>query len=196
MNTSASARFGAARGLLLTAMLTGLLAGCAVPPSGDNSADEAPTAESTSSAPADRAVAEPQPTSTETVDPDTVHATELNVGDCVIGLEEEEINDVDVVPCDQPHAAEVYAAYDMDPGAYPGEEAIVEAGETFCMEEVTGYIGENFEKPGAPDVSDVIYAYLSPTPKSWTLGGDREILCYFTTEDGALTTGSLRGVLD
>ena len=196
MNPSAS-RTARARNLILTAMLAGLLSSCAVAPgTGDEEASAPETAAAASAKPA--AVEDDEAGETaEAVDPEVVHSTELNVGDCILDeTTGEEIGDVDLVPCDQPHTAEVFAAYDMDPGAYPGEEAVTAAGEEFCANELTGYIGENFESPTAPDLSDISIAYMTPTPESWNFGGDREILCYLTTSSGATTTGSLRGALN
>ncbi|MGW7264190.1 DUF4190 domain-containing protein [Streptomyces sp. NPDC054842] len=95
--------------------------------------------------------------------------------------------DVDRVPCTGRHDAEVFAAFTMKPGAYPGDDRITDVADTKCYALQDRYAMDAWAVP-----DDVDVYYFTPTRQSWRLG-DREITCMFgnTDEKGSLT-GSLR----
>ncbi|MFD5449727.1 MULTISPECIES: DUF4190 domain-containing protein [unclassified Streptomyces] len=95
--------------------------------------------------------------------------------------------DVDVVPCAQEHDGEVFAAFDLPGGAYPGDDEVARSADDRCYALQDTYAMDRWALP-----ADVDVYYLTPTRPSWR-AGDREITCLFgnTDEEGTLT-GSLR----
>ncbi|MDW8809051.1 DUF4190 domain-containing protein [Streptomyces scabiei] len=95
--------------------------------------------------------------------------------------------DVDVVPCDGEHDAEVFAGFSLPDGPYPGDDAVAEAADDRCYARSESYVMDPWAFP-----ADVDVYYFSPTRQSWRFG-DREITCMLgnTDPEGSLT-GSLR----
>jgi Septum formation len=121
-------------------------------------------------------------------------AFELEVGDCVRSLGDDEqqeptLGDVEVIACDQPHRAEVYAVFDHpadQEAAYPGNEAM----EKYANEQCRGplfdsYIGGPYTR------SDLLVLEATPVESTWTQG-DREIVCLVHAGDQTLEK-TLRG---
>lgn len=95
--------------------------------------------------------------------------------------------DVDVVPCDGEHDAEVFAGFSLPDGPYPGDDAVSEAADDRCYARSESYVMDPWAFP-----ADVDVYYFTPTRQSWRYG-DREITCMLGNADpeGRLT-GSLR----
>ncbi|GGY90180.1 DUF4190 domain-containing protein [Streptomyces poonensis] len=95
--------------------------------------------------------------------------------------------DVDEVPCDGEHHAEVFAGFQLPDGKWPGEDEITEVADDRCYTLAGTYAMDYWAWP-----ADVDVYYFLPTRDSWGLG-DREITCMFGSVDGTSTlTGSLR----
>ncbi|PPS83709.1 DUF4190 domain-containing protein [Streptomyces sp. MH60] len=95
--------------------------------------------------------------------------------------------DVDEVPCTQEHDGEVFAAFDLPDGSYPGDAEITRAADDRCYALQDGYAMDRWALP-----ADVDVYYLTPTSGSWRTG-DREITCLFgNTDERDTLTGSLR----
>ena len=121
-------------------------------------------------------------------------AFELEVGDCVVSLGDDEqqeptLGDVQVIACDQPHRAEVYAVFDH-PGdqsaSYPGSDAV----EKYANEQCRGplfdsYVGGPYER------SELLVLEATPVENTWSQG-DREIVCLAHAGEQTLDK-SLRG---
>mgnify|MGYP001606086056 CR=1 FL=1 len=110
----------------------------------------------------------------------------LKLGDCKMADDTTgEIQDADVVPCDQPHDEEVFFEYTMDDGEFDAA-AIQTAGEEVCY-------GQNFtDFVGIPwDDSTLDVWYLSPTEQTWNQMNDRLIQCIISDPAGQ-TTGTLK----
>ncbi len=105
----------------------------------------------------------------------------LNTDDTMSG----EISSVPVVPCDQPHADEVFLAYDLEDAEFPGTDEVANAAYERCAMEFEAFVGI----PYAESVLDVWPMY--PTLNSWN-DGDREVLCV-VYDPAARTIGSLAG---
>lgn len=114
----------------------------------------------------------------------------LGVGDCFDdpGVEAEEVTDVTIVECDEPHDNEVYAAFDAPGSDYPGSEELLGLANEGCLARFTTFVGVSF------DVSDLDATFLAPTEQSWTSRDDREVVCYLLDARGAKLRGSMRGV--
>jgi hypothetical protein len=112
----------------------------------------------------------------------------LKVGDCFNAQTSEdatEVSSVPTVPCSDPHDNEAYAAMDMPAGDYPGDQAVSDAGDTYCYDEFEKFVGMNYDE-SALDLSSFF-----PTAESWA-EGDLEIMCFVSSPDGQVT-GTLAG---
>ncbi|WP_432183638.1 DUF4190 domain-containing protein [Streptomyces tendae] len=95
--------------------------------------------------------------------------------------------DVDEVPCTQEHDGEVFAAFDLPDGSYPGDTEVTRAADDRCYALQDAYAMDRWALP-----TDVDVYYLTPTSASWRTG-DREITCLFgNTDERDTLTGSLR----
>ena len=114
----------------------------------------------------------------------------IEIGDCInealLSGGGEETDSIPVVPCDEAHDSEVYAAFDVDYDAFPGVEQLQEDGSEYCLSEFEGFIGVPY------DESAIYFSSYYPTEGSWDSLGDREILCVAYL-DGEQSTGSLEG---
>jgi hypothetical protein len=119
-----------------------------------------------------------------------VGAFRIRLGDCIAELTEGDFESVQAVPCDDPHASEVFGAFNMD-GAkgspYPGSAMVQQAYAEGCLELFEPFVGRDFST-SKYDVSAV-----TPTEGSWTEFDDREILCLITNVDGSPLIGSAEG---
>jgi hypothetical protein len=121
-----------------------------------------------------------------------VTVDELRVGDCFNAAEfsdsaEAEVSDVDGVPCDQPHAFEVYAVADYAGDTYPATDPQFQAafGEV-CVPPFESYVG-------IPYADSVLWASaITPTEEGWN-DGDREFICHLHEENATPLSESQRG---
>ncbi|MEI5527796.1 DUF4190 domain-containing protein [Streptomyces brasiliscabiei] len=95
--------------------------------------------------------------------------------------------DVDIVPCEGAHDAEVFAGFTMPDGAFPGDDAVTGTADDRCYALSETYVKDTWALP-----ADVDVYHFTPTRESWRYG-DREVTCMFGSVDpeGSLT-GSLR----
>ncbi|CAL9461219.1 hypothetical protein SUDANB145_02641 [Streptomyces sp. enrichment culture] len=95
--------------------------------------------------------------------------------------------DIDEVPCSGAHDGEVFAAFDLADGPFPGDESVARTADDKCYALRTGYAMDAWAVPSNVDIY-----YLTPTRQSWR-AGDREVTCLFGgAEEGDVLTGSLR----
>ena len=116
-----------------------------------------------------------------------VSVEDLRTGDCFDAADEEQISDVDGVPCTQAHQYEVFAlaTYEGD-GTYPPDSAIDAIFTEVCEPEFEGYVG----KPYA--TSQIYGLMISPSEDSWG-SGDRSFICVLVDPDDPDLTESLAG---
>ena len=112
----------------------------------------------------------------------TVPDTELEEGMCFQSLEPEQSNELQPVPCDEPHRFEVAANIEIPGSNYPGEDEVRERASRECREtaEDTAYIF---------NTSELTPYSLYPSEGTWA-GGDRTISCFIATEGDELLHGS------
>jgi len=138
----------------------------------------------------------PQPTGDEQVQPtadpqptqepdDQSDVFLLTVGDCFNDPNVDEIFDVPIVDCSEPHDYEVFGEFDLEGDAFPGEDALFAQADEGCLAAFQPYIGVPFEQ------STLSFSYYVPTEQSW-ISGDRLVSCLVYDEAGQ-TTGSLAG---
>lgn len=101
-----------------------------------------------------------------------VSARRLDVGHCVGDLPADgAVSRVQVVPCDQPHAAEVVGVHTLTDGEWPGEDVVRTQVENACEM-------DNAQREGG--FQAVVW---SPSAGSWSQG-DRRGLCLAWHGDG------------
>lgn len=97
----------------------------------------------------------------------------LSVGDCfddtqIPALEAGE--DIQLTDCGQPHDNEVYHAFVLPDGPYPGDEAVKDLAAEGCLAQFESYVGRSYQE-SALDIFP-----LWPTEPVWT-AGDRYVYC-------------------
>lgn len=114
----------------------------------------------------------------------------LQVGDCVAEIDTaagEVIDSLPVVPCGEPHRLEVYHAFDIPDGSYPGDTEMFERAAEGCLAAFRRFVGIDFSE-SVYDVNPI-----RPTPESWAEIDDREVLCALFEGDGVVRTESAEG---
>ena len=116
----------------------------------------------------------------------------LGVGECFDDLEgssagsTQQVSDVPIVDCAEPHDNEVYSVSDMPTGSFPGESAVQEWASSRCEETFDGYVGKAYVD------SRLNVGALVPTKDSWAQG-DTEVICYLWDVEYLKLTGSMQG---
>ena len=116
---------------------------------------------------------------------------ELAVGDCFDDGEMavgdlEEVEDVPLVECSEPHDNEVYAVVTVDGEVFPGEQAIQAQADEVCRDAFDPFVGLGSES------SALDFGWLVPTADSWEMG-DRVIACFVYRMDLGKVSGTLEG---
>jgi hypothetical protein len=120
-----------------------------------------------------------------------LEVTELRAGDCfnipAEVADEEEIQEVEAVPCADLHENEVfvvsnYVAADF----FPGEAAIWDFADQFCLTAFETYVSAVYLD------SALEFGYFYPSREGWA-DGDHAITCVLYDFTGDMLTGSMRG---
>lgn len=112
---------------------------------------------------------------------------ELEVGDCLPFVEYEDVEQIyelPVVSCDRPHTDEVYFIFEVEDGAFPGDDALGETAWDGCLAQFDDYVGIPY------DDSTIDFYTYQPTKGSWTRADDRTVQCILFSYDDV--TGTLR----
>ena len=176
-------RFFVPAGLLVVAVV---IAGCQ-----DATEDPTPTGGSPSAASlGPSAVVTVAPTASTSAEPTSVF--DLDVGDC-FSVESDELTSVVVVDCEEPHEYEAFAVLDHEAGEadpFPGDELMLEYGNTECQAPFQAYVGVEYE------TSIWFITSVFPSEETWATG-DREIVCTLNQQDAdsepIAVTGSAEG---
>lgn len=117
----------------------------------------------------------------------SVPVDDLQAGDCFNGGEEDEISEVDGVPCSDEHEYEVFAlaTYEGD-GSFPTEADLEPIFFEVCEPSFEPYVGAPWE------VSEIQGSMISPSDESWS-AGDRSFICILYDLQDATLTESLAG---
>lgn len=115
-----------------------------------------------------------------------VEATALEVGDCLNDVAEGEFTDVSAVPCAEPHDDEIYHSFELEGDEWPGEDAVMAAGDEGCGPEFETFAGIAYED------SVLDFYSITPVESSWNDFDDREIQCLIYDTEGQVE-GSLAG---
>ena len=116
---------------------------------------------------------------------------DLAVGDCfddgditVEGVEE--VGDVPMVECDQPHDNEVYAVVTVEGDRFPGDIAIQTQADEVCHDAFEPFVGLDYQ------TSSLDFGWLVPTADTWE-AGDRVVACFIYRMDFEKVSGTLHG---
>ncbi len=109
----------------------------------------------------------------------------VHVGNCV-NSGTDGISSPTVVPCGQPHDAEVYARFALAGHNWPGGAAIGAQARRGCTARLGGYLN--------PQLATTVLAesYVFPDQGAWN-AGERAVICEIRSTAGKLT-GSVRGL--
>lgn len=111
----------------------------------------------------------------------------LESGTCFNDEVLDEVSDVPVVDCAEPHDNEVYLLIDYtESDTFPGVSEIQDWTAERCYEAFEPFVGLAYE------ASALDIGYLYPSADSWD-GGDRESVCFVWEVDRSQMTGSAAG---
>ena len=91
----------------------------------------------------------------------------------------DEISDVPLVDCQDPHDNEVYAVVELEDGDYPGDDVVLNRAQDICLDAFEPYVAEPYA------TSELFATWIVPTEGSWS-DGDREVVCVLFDDDGPL----------
>ncbi|WP_017589227.1 septum formation family protein [Nocardiopsis ganjiahuensis] len=123
----------------------------------------------------------------------TGNVMNIAVGDCFdeaamqTALGGEEVSNIPLIDCAEPHDAEVFHVEDLPDGEFPGDASVGDSMEEIC----TGSAFEEFVGVNYMD-SAIHVGGLQPTAQTWDSFDDREILCYVISDEGPISE-SLQG---
>ncbi|WP_052337107.1 septum formation family protein [Nocardioides alkalitolerans] len=110
----------------------------------------------------------------------------LEVGDCLLDTDSEQLTDVPAVPCTEAHDTEVFHSFEMPDGDWPGDDAIDTAAQEECLPAFEEFVGLAYEE------STLEVGPITPTQDGWEELDDHEVLCLVYDPAGQ-TEGSLAG---
>jgi len=112
---------------------------------------------------------------------------DLEVGQCFDDPNSfDEVSDVPIVECVEPHDNEIYEVFDLPDGDYPGIDSVEETSQQACLASFEVFVGSDY----ATSALDI--GYLYPTSETWR-SGDREVVCMVYDLSGSKLTSTVRG---
>jgi hypothetical protein len=127
-------------------------------------------------------------TSSATTEEAELDVFDVGVGDCFNDFSIGEVETVAGRACEADHLYEVYAAFDIADGDFPGEDEVTTLATDGCLERFEDFVDEPYET----SILDI--SFLTPTDESWLLGNDREVLCLVANVDQTPRSGSANGL--
>ena len=125
-----------------------------------------------------------EPSASPTEEPESVNVFTLAVGDCLDNFSADEVTEVGVRDCAEPHDLEVYSEFELEGDAFPGQDAVETSASDGCYQAFAGFVGLSYEE------SVLDYTYFLPTQESWETADDRVVSCLIGEPD-VQTTGTL-----
>lgn len=118
---------------------------------------------------------------------ESVDASDLSVGDCIVVPEAQEFSELDQTACDAPHTGEVFFVGDHPAGGdavYPSDDEFFDWTVGTCEPLFEAYTGSAYAEQEPLD-----YGWFTPTGDGWS-EGDREVICYLGLASGSATDRS------
>jgi putative regulator of septum formation len=109
----------------------------------------------------------------------------LHPGQCV-NSPQNAASATQVVPCAQPHDAEIFAAFRLAGHSWPGAAAVGARARLGCMSRLGGYLNPQLA------TATLAESYIYPSAGAWDVG-ERTVICEVRSTQGKLT-GSVRGL--
>jgi len=122
----------------------------------------------------------------QVVEAGEVGAFRIRLGDCLAATPDGDFESVQAVPCADPHASEVYAAFMLPAGDYPGDAQVDAMADEGCYDRVGNAIDLSL------GLDDYGLSSITPRAEGWNEIDDREVLCLVGRIDGGSSTGSVR----
>jgi hypothetical protein len=101
---------------------------------------------------------------------------DLKKGDCLVSAVPEDVDTrtVEVGPCSERHVAEVFAAFDLTDGPYPGRDQVLRLAEGGCA--------RRYDESAAADgdLPETDLSYFYPARETWRT--DKGVVCMVGTE--------------
>lgn len=91
-----------------------------------------------------------------------------------------------VVPCGQPHDAEIFAAFRLAGRSWPGSAAVGARARLGCVARLGGYLNPQLATAALAQI------FIFPSRGAWAVG-ERTVICEVRSAQGKLT-GSVRGL--
>jgi hypothetical protein len=111
-----------------------------------------------------------------------VDIEDIQVGDCAAkDLPDEDVDLVELVPCDGPHRLEAFANFDLPAGPFPGDKDVDRLSWGGCKSRFERFVGLPY------DDSQHDISYVVPIEDIWEY--DRAVVCF--VDPGGVTRGSL-----
>ena len=114
------------------------------------------------------------------------NAFELETGQCLNEPDSEEVINVEIVDCAEPHDLEVYRTADLPEQTFD-PVVIDSASFEICLDGFDGFVGTPYVD------SELDIYYLVPSEESWA-DGDREVVCAVYDLSGDQLTGTAENI--
>ena len=111
----------------------------------------------------------------------------VKVGDCSNSDLSQIVDEVDLVPCDKPHALEAYSIITSTATTYPGADALQVFADQSCIDKFFDYVGVELSQ------SILYYTYVYPSVTSWNSKSDRSVICFIYKATEPLLRKSVKG---
>jgi hypothetical protein len=114
----------------------------------------------------------------------SIRFTQLSSGDCIETFSVGSVarpGDVPVVPCEQPHGAQVIDEFEVPGEVFPGEESLGRTAEKGCADRLGAALARRVS------AGELGLGYYHPQQASWAFG-DRTVYCVITARPGEQLT--------
>lgn len=110
---------------------------------------------------------------------------DLRPGDCLGDTASltGDVDEVTLVPCDEPHTQEVFAVVRHPDDAYPGAGGVATFADRACLTALDADLDLSLD-------DGIAFSYLLPTFEGWNKNGDRSVVCVLVFAEEAAMTGS------
>jgi hypothetical protein len=110
---------------------------------------------------------------------------DLVAGDCLVELPDASTARVEIVECELPHRAEVYATHDFEGRTFLGAGTLSDEAASRCAALYAVYAGEPIDP-----TTDQAFTEIVPSEASWA-DGDRHVACLALPPAGESAEGSI-----
>lgn len=104
--------------------------------------------------------------------------------------EDEEVTNLPIVDCAEPHDNEVFHTFEVEADSFPGMEKLGEIADQGCYEAFEDYVAMPYPE------SRFDFMYLIPTKNGWKWLRDRQVTCFLYDMDLEKIEGSARGIAE